>query len=136
MGKLTLKNANNEIRKLQNEIAHLIRIKKYFFNKTQPTSKTYFGERVSGSPKKINVFLNYIETLEEKDIDNLIALKSEEKVILEMYVLDEMNRIKEFDKRIYDIIYYRAIKGYKWSRVASITNYSERQAKRIFYDNY
>ena len=77
-----------------------------------------------------------MEKLEEKDIDNLISLKTEEKTILEMYVLDEMNRLKEFDKNIYDVIYYRAVKGYKWSKVAELSNYSERQAKRIYYENY
>lgn len=137
--KLTINEAKNIINKLENELDLYLTKKKINFVKTQPAS-TKFKDVVSRSNAIFDKFTHYL--IKDEDLDLKIYSLQESINSYQKYIIEEMRRISMFEPykiKIYelreDMDFIRKYNRKRtWTEIAELTNYSDRQAKRIYFE--
>lgn len=131
---MTLKEANRELEHLDNELDRLLNEKELLFLKTQPKGVEIKLDSI-GSSNRSDKYLDYVITVEEKQIDNQIDVIHAKRKIMENWVLRELEIIGKYEPLEQKIIKLRQA-GKKWFEISSIVNYSTRQCQRIYDKHY
>lgn len=130
---MTLKEANRELEHLDNELERLLNEKELLFAKTQPKGTEIKADPIHSSLRS-DRYLDYVITVEEKQIDNQVDVIYAQRRIIENWILRELEIIGKYEPLEQEIIKLRQANR-KWHEIALIVNYSDRQCQRI-YDKY
>lgn len=131
---LTIKEANDRIKKLENTLELLLNRKELLFTETQPKAVDTTKEKTTGG-KREDIILQYLIECDEEELDKAIENVQHEIFNLSKYVEAELKRIGEYEPLKAKIIELRQTTTLGWDKIAEATNYSERQCRRI-YKNY
>ena len=135
---MTLKEANKEIERIDNELEFWLNKKAFILESTIYPSKPISGERVDGG-KREDRYKHLDYAIDE--IDPEIEKLYKEKRLYEDYIEKELIRLgkyNEVEKKIYELRNdYEYIKNHRgkkraWWEIANMINYSERQCYRIY----
>ena len=131
MEHLTITQARNEIKKLEDRLELYLTKKKINFERTQPSSPKLRDiiPGKSNSPDVFDKFTHYV--IKDEELDQTIYLIQEEINAYEKYIINEMKRISESSKEE-KIIYYRDEENKSWEEIAKIVHYSVRQCQRKY----
>ena len=135
---LTIKEAHNEIIKLENELDLYLTKKKINFVKTQPASSKFKDVVTSRTNAIFDKFTHYV--IKDEELDTKIYSLQESILSYQEYILKEMKRISDIEPyklKVYelreDIEFIKEHNRKRtWLEIAELTNYSDRQAKRIY----
>lgn len=135
---LTIKEAHNEIIKLENELDLYLTKKKINFVKTQPASSKFKDVVTSRTNAIFDKFTHYV--IKDEELDTKIYSLQESILSYQEYILKEMKRISDIEPyklKVYELredIEFMKEHNRKrtWLEIAELTNYSDRQAKRIY----
>lgn len=128
--KLTIKQAKNEIRQLENELDLYATKKKINFEKTQPSAIKIKEIVVDSSHTNIDSFLNYVLRDEEYDtkiyslIANIYAYKR--------YIAEELKRISQYDEISY-IEYLKYEENKSWREIDQILHHGDDYSRVKYY---
>lgn len=135
---LTIKEARNEIEKLENELDVYLTKKKINYVKTQPGSSKFKDVVTIKTNAIFDKFSHYI--IKDEELDTKIYSLQESILSYQEYILKEMQRISNIEPyklKIYelredmDFIRKYNRKRY-WIEIAETLNYSEKQVRRIY----
>ena len=135
---LTMKEARNEIEKLENELDVYLTKKKINYVKTQPGSSKFKDVVTSRTNAIFDKFSHYI--IKDEELDTKIYSLQESILSYQEYILKEMQRISNIEPyklKVYelredmDFIRKYNRKRY-WIEIAETLNYSEKQVRRIY----
>jgi predicted RNase H-like nuclease (RuvC/YqgF family) len=129
---MTIKEANVELRRKNNELNYWINKKNYLISKLYPGATKYDSMRVEGG-KRTDKYKHLDYTIDE--IDPKIETLNNEIKILSKYIEEELKIIGEYEPLERKIIMLRNEYKMKWKDISEATNYCERQCQRI-YDKY
>lgn len=132
---MTVKEINDQIKKLENQENYYYNEMEVIFNKTQPKATNVDKERVQGGTKRENRFLNYTIECEDEYYQKLkekYFMTQDRKFNLIRYVEEELKRIGEYDPLMKKIVELRETSKLTWEQIGQATNYSERQCRRIY----
>jgi hypothetical protein len=132
---VTIKEANDKIRHLENLKKAKEDERDLTFEKTQPKASNITGERVQGGTTREDKFVNYMIECEDPKyldlckeitvIDGLIEIWSQ-------YVENELKLIGQYEPLKAKIIELRQTTTMNWDKIAEATLYSVPQCKRIY----
>lgn len=131
---MTLQEAKNDLKCLENNLKYYEGKKETLFNKTQPGAVDYSKEVVMGG-KRENRYDNYVASVEELELTNDIDLIYKQIYSLQDWIVGKLELIGELKPLEKKIILLREEQNMIWRDIAEATSYSERQAQRI-YDKY
>jgi aspartokinase len=126
---LTVKEIKYKIKELEDDLNLYLTLKKINFEKTQPQSVKYQDIVISGGNKIFDKFTHYL--IKDEDYDTTIYATTEAILAWEQRLVEKIKNISESEDKIL-ITYLRDDEEYSWERIARETNYSERQARRIY----
>lgn len=135
---LTIREARNEIEKLENELDVYLTKKKINYVKTQPGSSKFKDVVTSRTNAIFDKFSHYI--IKDEELDTKIYSLQESILSYQEYILKEMQRISNIEPyklKVYelredmDFIRKYNRKRY-WIEIAETLNYSEKQVRRIY----
>lgn len=126
---LNIRSAKNRIRKLENDLDVYLTKKKINFTKTQPKSPKLDSLGISKTNEIFDKFTHYV--IKDEELDTTIYAVQEEIASLQNYIVKEMERISKSGGSEL-VVYLRDEEKLKWDKIAKITHYSERQARRIY----
>lgn len=129
---LTIKEAKNEIKRLENELDVYLTKKNINFLKTQPKAMQIKDLVVDSSHTNFDSFLNYVSRDEECDIKIYGLLASI--YSYKSYVAKEIQRMSEFDEIGY-IIYLREDENKSWREIDKLLHHGE-DYSRLKYNRY
>jgi len=135
---LTIKEAHNEIIKLENELDLYLTKKKINFVKTQPASSEFKDVVTNRTNTVFDKFTHYV--IKDEELDAKIYSLQESILSYQEYILKEMKRISDIEPYKLKVYELREdmdfVKKYKrkryWIEVAEMLNYSEKQVRRIY----
>ena len=126
---LTVKEIKYKIKELEDDLNLYLTLKKINYEKTQPQSVKYQDIVISGGNKIFDKFTHYV--IKDEDYDTTIYSITEAILAWEQRLVEKIKNISESEDKIL-ITYLRDDEKYSWERIARETNYSERQARRIY----
>ena len=126
---LTVKEIKYKIKELEDDLNLYLTLKKINYEKTQPQSVKYQDIVISGGNKIFDKFTHYV--IKDEDYDTTIYAITEAILAWEQRLVEKIKNISESEDKIL-ITYLRDDEEYSWERIARETNYSERQARRIY----
>ena len=136
---MTLKEANKELEKLENEYNYWLKQKENLLNLVMPKATDIRGEVVDGG-KREDRLLKYVELEDEKQINATLDYIWKRKNNLMNWIDEElriMGKYNELEKRIYELrndehyIKKHGGKKREWWKVAQMVGLSLRQVQRI-----
>ena len=130
---MTLKEANYEVERLNNDLNRLLKEKEVLEATVLPQAIDTAKIVVDGG-KRVDRLQNYLCTKELKDLDNQIQL-TQDKIKNYMDWIDrELKILKKYDKVEQLIVYYKEIdtKVWTWHQISVNINYSIPQCRRIY----
>lgn len=133
---MTIREANYELEKLNNDLNKLIKDKEILECLVQPKSADYSKIVVDGG-KHGNMLELYVlkqDLPRWKDLDKRI-ITTQDKIKNNMdWIDEELKILKKYDKVEQLIVYYKEIatKNYTWRDISNLVHYSESQCKRIY----
>lgn len=135
---LTIKEARNEIEKLENELDVYLTKKKINYIKTQPGSSKFKDVVTSRTNAIFDKFSHYI--IKDEELDTKIYSLQESILSYQEYILKEMKRISNIEPyklKVYelreDMEFMRKYNRKRyWIEIAESLNYSEKQVRRIY----
>ena len=135
---LTIKEARNEIEKLENELDVYLTKKKINYVKTQPGSSKFKDVVTSRTNAIFDKFSHYI--IKDEELDTKIYSLQESILSYQKYILKEMQRISNIEPyklKVYelreDMEFIRKYNRKRyWIEIAETLNYSEKQVRRIY----
>ena len=133
---MTLREANYEVERLNNELNKLLKDKEILECVVSPKSTDYTKVMVDGG-KHCNILEVY--TLKQ-DLPRWIDLVSRIKKVQEQiknnldWIDEELRILKKYNKIEQSIVYYKEIdtKEYTWHQISHMVNYSITQCRRIY----
>ena len=134
MEHLSIGQAKNEKRKLENELELYLEKKKINFERTQPSSPK-LKDVIPGKSNSITVYDKLTHyTIRNEELDQTIYALQEEINAIERYIINEMRRISEAPESE-RIVYFRDEEKKSWEEIHRIVHYSVRQCQR-YYKEY
>lgn len=135
---LTIKEARNEIEKLENELDVYLTKKKINYVKTQPGSSKFKDVVTNRTNAIFDKFSHYI--IKDEELDTKIYSLQESILSCQEYILKEMQRISNIEPyklKVYelreDMEFIRKYNRKRyWIEIAETLNYSEKQVRRIY----
>lgn len=131
---MTLKEANKELEKLDNEYTYWLNQKETLLNLVYPKATDIKPEIIQGG-KREDRLLKYIELEDEKQINATLDYIHKRKNNLMNWMENELKIIGEYEPVERKILMLRDEKKAKWKDIARNVGYCERQCQRI-YDKY
>lgn len=130
---MTLKEANYEVEKLNNELDRLLNEKEILESSIGIKSIDIKKENTDGG-KRVDKILEYVSIKEIKDLDRKILLNQEKIENFMNWIEKELRILKKYSKIEQLIVYYKENnpKNYTWANISRIVNYSIPQCKRIY----
>lgn len=129
---LTIREAKNEIKKLEHELDVYATKKNINFLKTQPGAMKIQDIVVDSSHMNFDKFLNY--TIRDEEYDAKIYGLLASIFSYQKYIADELKRMSEYDEISY-ITYLREEEKKSWREIDKILNHSENYSK-VKYTRY
>ena len=126
---LTVKEIKYQIKELEKDLELYLTLKKINYQKTQPKAVTYKEVVTSNGSNHFDRFAHYV--IKDEDYDEKIYATTESLLAWQKRLVDKMKSISESDDKIF-ITHLRDNEKYSWEKIARETNYSERQARRIY----
>lgn len=111
---LTIREAKNEIAKLENELDVYLTKKKINFLKTQPGAMNYKSIISDQSHNIFDKFLHY--QIRDEEYDTKIYSLQESIISYQQYVIKEMQRMSQYDE-VGLICYLREEENYSWKEI-------------------
>ena len=135
---LTIREAKNYLQQDANELELYLTKKRINFQKTQPKGTNYDKIVVSGTPISFDKFTHYV--IRDVDYDTKIYSLMESINAWEKYIINEMKRLSELGEDKFKVILLRQDETYikehgkpmEWNKIGELTNYSEKQCRRIY----
>ena len=131
---MTLKEANKELEKLENEYNYWLKQKENLLNLVMPKATDIRGEVVDGG-KREDRLLKYVELEDEKQINATLDYIWKRKNNLMNWIDEELRILGDYEPIERKIIMLRDDERKKWKDIARNIGYCERQCQRI-YDKY
>ena len=130
---MTIKEANNKLEKIDNDINYWLTEKEIELSKVLPKATDTTQERVSGGTR-VDKFMKYAEALEVKQIDEKLDKLYAQKKNLEDYIEKELHRLNKYREVEQLIVYYKeqCIENYTWVQISQRVYYSKEQCQRIY----
>lgn len=130
---MTLKDANCEVERLDNEIELLLKEKEVLESSVGVKAVSTDKMIVDGG-KRVDKLLEYVKTKEIKQLDEKIQLKQNKKQNLMEWIERELKILKKYDKVEQLIVFYKEIdtNRYTWHNISKLVDYSIPQCKRIY----
>lgn len=135
---MTIREANNKLGKLENELNYYIDMKNLAIDIATKKTSSPSSERTDGGTRQDKYKLLDI-SIDEYDPE--IERLNKEIIIIRNYIESELKRIGEYEplkQKVYNLRndeeYMKKNKGKprEWWKIAQATNYSERQCRRIY----
>jgi hypothetical protein len=128
---MTLKEANKEIERIDNELEFWLNKKAFILESTIYPSKPITGERVDGG-KREDKYKHLDYAIDE--IDPEIEKLYKEKRIYEDYIEKELIRLGKYNEVEQLIIFYKeqTTTDYTWEQISQRVHYSITQCRRIY----
>lgn len=126
---MTIKEANIQIKQIDNDIESLEQKKELEFIKTQPGAVKTDKEIVDGIQIADKNF-NYV--VKKDEITKQLNIKLKEKEDLEHWIERELRIIGEYEPLKAKIIKLREQTNLTWDKISEATGYSRRQVIRIY----
>lgn len=128
---MTIKEANNKIEKIDNDIEYYLKKKEKEFAKTQPQA-VKIKDIVTTGGRRVDKFSKYVISI--KEIDDILDDLYSEKRILEEYVEKELIRLNKYSEAEQLIIYYKEqnLENLTWVEISRKVHYSITQCRRIY----
>ncbi len=131
---MTLKEANKELKQLDNEYTYWLNEKELLESLVIPQAVDTTKEKVEGG-RRVDRMLKYVETEDIKQINATLDYIFKRRKNLMEYIDRELRIIGEYEPLERKIILLRNEKHMKWDEIAIIVGYCKRQCQRI-YDKY
>ena len=130
---MTIKEANNKLEKIDNDINYWLTEKEIELSKVLPKATDTTQERVSGGTR-VDKFMKYAEALEVKQIDEKLDKLYAQKKNLEDYIEKELHRLNKYREVEQLIVYYKeqCIENYTWVQISQRVYYSPTQCRNIY----
>lgn len=128
---MTIKEANNKLEKIDNDIEYYLKQKEIEISNVMPKAVDTTKEIVK-SGKRVDRFSQYAIEIEEidRELDKLYADKKN----LENYIEKELHRLGKYREVEQLIVYYKeqCIENFTWNQIAQRVYYSKEQCQRIY----
>lgn len=128
---MTIKEANNQINKIDNEIEYYLKKKELEMSKMMPQATKYDKTLVDGG-KREDKYASYAikNELLDKELDKLFK----EKFLLENFIEKELLRLGKYDEVEQLIVYYKeqSLDKLTWQQISSKVHYSVTQCRNIY----
>lgn len=130
---MTIKEANNKLEKVDNDINYWLNEKEIELYKALPKATDTTQERVSGGTR-VDKFIKYAEALEVKQIDEKLDKLYAQKKNLEDYIEKELHRLNKYREVEQLIVYYKeqCTENYTWVQISQRVYYSPTQCRNIY----
>lgn len=130
---MTIKEANNKLEKIDNDIEYWLKEKEIELSNVLPKAVDITKERVAGG-KREDRFFKYAEALEHKKIDDKLNKLYAQKRNIEDYIEKELHRLGKYREVEQLIVYYKeqSIENFTWNQIAQRVYYSKEQCQRIY----
>jgi hypothetical protein len=126
---LTIKELKYIIKELEDDIDLYLTLKKINFQKTQPTVVKYKDVVSSKTNNIFDKFTHYV--IKDEEYDETIYLKVQSLLAYQTRLADKIQNISQSSPKAY-ITYLREEENMSWLEIEKTTNFSERQARRIY----
>ena len=134
---LTIREAKNEIKRLENQLDLYATKKNINFLKTQPGAVKLKDLVVDSSSVCQDLFLSY--NIKEEELNEKIRGLVESIKSYRMYILNELSVILENMRKKEKVVYLKNVCGFNFKEIAKILNklcnkniFNERQCKRLY----
>lgn len=128
---MTIKEANNKLEKIDNDIEYYLKQKEIEISNVMPKAVDTTKEIVKSS-KRVDRFSQYAIEIEEidRELDKLYADKKN----LENYIEKELYRLGKYREVEQLIVYYKeqCIENFTWNQIAQRVYYSPAQCRNIY----
>lgn len=128
---MTIKEANNKLEKIDNDIEYYLKQKEIEISNVMPKAVDTTKEIVK-SGKRVDRFSQYAIEIEEidRELDKLYADKKN----LENYIEKELHRLGKYREVEQLIVYYKeqCIENFTWNQIAQRVYYSPAQCRNIY----
>ena len=139
---MTLNDAKKELERLDNDLEYQLKQKEILFNKTQPKVVDTTKEIVEGG-KREDKYLNYVETLEEKQINEEIDKLYAQRKNLENWLNNELKIMGKYNELEQLVRYYKEdvqitdkwtgrIRGLTWEEIGKKIHYSSVWCRKVY----
>lgn len=133
---MTLKEANCEVERLNNNLNKLLKDKELLEVMVDPKSTDYTKVVVDGG-RHSNILEIYVlkqELSRWQDLDNKIKRTQDEIKNYMEWIDTELRILKKYDKVEQLIVYYKeiALKEYTWHQIAAMVHYSKDYCRKIY----
>lgn len=129
---LTIRQAKNEIKKLENNLDLYLTKKKINFEKTQPASNEIKSVVTSKGNALFDKFTHYV--IKDEELDSTIYSIQESILAYQQFIVKEMKRISDA-KGSELITYLRDEENLSWNEIKDIVHYSLRQCHNLYAKN-
>lgn len=126
---LTIRQAKNEIKKLENNLDLYLTKKKINFDKTQPKTAGIKDVVTSKGNIIFDKFTHYV--IKDEELDSTIYGIQESILAYQNFIIKEMKRISSAGGSEL-IIYLRDEEGLSWNEIKNIVHYSLRQCHNLY----
>lgn len=128
---MNLKEANSELRRIDNLIEYYQQKLDLLFYRTQPQGIGAKEVSVQGGTQT-SAFDNYV--IQKESIEKYLNGLYQQKIIIEKYIEKELNRMKTFNEAEQLVIYYKeeCMENYTWFQISQKVHYSVATCKRIY----
>lgn len=128
---MTIKEANNQINKIDNEIEYYLKKKELEMAKMMPQATKYDKTLVDGG-KREDKYANYV--VKNELIDKTIDKLYDDKRLLEDFIEKELIRLKKYDEVMQLVVFYKeqCFEKLTWQQISNRVHYSVIQCKRIY----
>lgn len=133
---MTLKEANEELERLDNDYNYWLNEKEKLLSLVMPKSMDIRPEMVDGG-KRVDRLAKYVETMDEKKINETLDYIKARRENLMNWIDQELKILGKYKEVEQLIIYYKEIdtRQHTWFEISKLVHYSETQCRRI-YRNY
>lgn len=128
MNRMTIREAKNEIKQINNELELYLTKKQINFEKTQPQASK-FKEVILSTGFVNDKFLHYV--IKDENLDSKIIALQKEKNAIENFIINEIERILKNKGDEY-IVYLRDEEKLSWEEIRKLKDYSKRQCQRLY----
>lgn len=125
---LTIKEIKHQIKELEDDLDLYLTLKKINFEKTQPKAVNYKEVMVNNN-SHFDKFSHYM--IKDEDYDETIYSKTEALNAWEKRLIEKIKSVSTSNDKAF-ITYLREEEEMSWLEIEATTNFSKRQAQRIY----
>ncbi len=128
---MTIKEANYELKKLENDYAYWLKEKEQLKSLVYPKSTDIRLEKVDGGSREDRL-LKYAELLDEKKIDETLDYIEKRRINLMNWLDNELKIMEKYEPLKRKIVKFREEENLSYEKISSLVGYSSRHVRRIY----